>query len=345
MFDGLVILTRGSPVYYGPADECVGWFGKLGMDLPAFVNPAEFLIDVAAIDNRSPELELASSERVERLKLAWAHESARRYESTSEKRTLTNSESTSKTGTLQSAGSTAEKDTTIMPSISLHSPFIRQTRVLTHRTLLTTWRDPMGMSGSWLEAAMLGILTGWVFYDLQRTQSGIRSREGALYNAAALQGYLILMFETYRLSIDIQLFDRENGEGVIDVVPFLLSRRFARFFTEDLPVPIIYSTIFYFMAGFRAEASTFLVFFSIVLLNQYIAVTFAATCIAASRSFAGASLIANLGYTVQVSSCFIYLSTLRFFQKLGLSLQARRLSSLAKFQKLENFVQQSHSHL
>jgi ABC-type multidrug transport system ATPase subunit len=118
-----------------------------------------------------------------------------------------------------------------------------------------------------------------------------------------LQGYLILIFETYRLSIDIQLFDREHNENVVDVIPFLLSRRLARFFTEDLPVPLIYSIIVYFMAGFRAEASTFLTFFSIVLLCQYIAVTYAMTCVAASRSFSSASLIANMGYTLQSMAC------------------------------------------
>lgn len=289
MVDGVVILTRGSPVYSGKASDCLSWFSSVGAELPPFVNPAEFLIDLAAIDNRTPELEAASSERVDQLKQAWLDENVRLYHSSDEK-------------------GTPERTPKRVPSRSkqasaIHSPFIRQTRVLTARTFLTTWRDPMGMSGSIFEAVALGILTGWIFFGLSKTQSGIRSREGALYNAAALQGYLILMFESYRLTIDIQLFDREHNENVVDVIPFLLSRRLARFFMEDLPVPLIYSTIFYWMAGFRAEASTFLVFFSIVLINQYIAVTYAATCVAASRTFAGASLIANLGYTVQSFAC------------------------------------------
>ena len=85
MFDGLVILTRGSPVFAGRADDCIPWFKKVGMELPPFVNPAEFLIDIAAIDNRSPELEAASSERVEKLKAAWLDESQLRYPSDGEK--------------------------------------------------------------------------------------------------------------------------------------------------------------------------------------------------------------------------------------------------------------------
>ncbi|KAG4026291.1 hypothetical protein MFRU_042g00200 [Monilinia fructicola] len=294
MFDGLVILTRGSPVYSGKAADCLSWFKGIGLELPAFVNPAEFLIDIAAIDNRSPELEAVSSARVEGLKLAWAEENDRKF--------LQDNEKGTSAVTPNTHDRTPEKWTR-------HSPFIRQTRVLTSRTFVTTYRDPMGMFGSLVEAIGLGIMSGWVFFGLRKDLSGIRSREGALYNAAALQGYLMLLFETYRLTIDIQLFDRENNENVVDVIPFLLSRRIARFFTEDFPVPLIYSLIFYWMAGFRSDGSTFLTFFAIVLLCQYIAVTFAMTCIAASRNFPGASLIANMGYTVQSFACGFFIQS------------------------------------
>lgn len=292
MFDGLVILTRGSPVYSGKATDCIPWFKNLGMELPPFVNPAEFLIDIAAIDNRTPELETASSERVERLKSAWMEESHKLYD---EKSTLTH-------GPISAQEPQSSK-------LSLHSPFIRQTRVLTSRSFVTTYRDPLGMAGALVEAIGMGVMSGWVFLQLGSDQSGIRSREGALYNAASLQGYLILLFETYRLSIDIQLFDRERNENVVDILPFLLSRRLARLLTEDLPVPLVFSLIFYFMAGFRAEGSTFLTFFSVVLLCQYIAVTYAMACIAAARSFPSASLIANLGYTIQTMACGFFIQS------------------------------------
>ena len=131
MFDRLVILTRGSPVYSGKADACVPWFQKNGMDLPPFVNPAEFIIDIAAVDNRTPELEAASAERVERLKMAWAAESEKIYQAQE-----------------KVVSSVTQKDR----SLARHSPFIRQTRVLTARTFLTTYRDPLGMVGSLVEA-------------------------------------------------------------------------------------------------------------------------------------------------------------------------------------------------
>ncbi|MCJ1338983.1 hypothetical protein MMC09_004272 [Bachmanniomyces sp. S44760] len=286
LFDNIVLLTGGSPVYSGSKEACLPYFEELGYPLPAFVNPAEHLIDLAAVDTRSSELESVSLDRVEILKSNWrAHES-------------------------QSPGSDPEIEKTdkvhqveTITSTRKRSSFRRQVKVLTARTIKVTYRDPMGMAGSLLEAISMGVITGWVFLGLDGSLAGIRSREGALYTASSLQGYLILIFETYRLTLDIPLFDRERGEGVVDVASFLASRRLARLFIEDIPVPLLFSIIFYFMAGFRPLAAQFFTFFGVTLLSQYIAVTLAMVCVAVSRNFAGASLVANMAYTLQSLGC------------------------------------------
>ncbi|KFY21692.1 hypothetical protein V493_07191 [Pseudogymnoascus sp. VKM F-4281 (FW-2241)] len=280
--------AAGSPVYSGPADGSLPYFKERGYSLPPFVNPAEFLIDLAAVDNRSPELEAASLEKVRHLKEEWNQESLRKW------------------GDEHSSGGAVISS---RDSDSRRSAFYRQLFVLTARTTKVTLRDPMGMASCIIEAILMGIITGWIFLALGEDQPGIRSREGALYTAAGLQGYLILMYETYRLSIDIELFDRERGEGVVDVIPFLLSRRLARLLTEDLPVPFIFSVIFYFMAGFRADAAQFFTFFAIVLLTHYIAIAFSSACISIDRSFAGASLIGNLNYTIQSLACGYFIQS------------------------------------
>ncbi|KAB5542470.1 ABC transporter [Coniochaeta sp. 2T2.1] len=288
LFDGLVVLARGSPVYSGSVKECLPWFAGMGFEVPGFVNPAEFVIDIAAVDNRTPELEEESSARVKRLKEAWTEEAARVF-GPAEK---------------EGVGSVVKS----LP-IKTSTPFLRQLTVLTDRSFKVTIRDPMGMAAAIIEAVVMGVVTGYIFYNLSRDQAGIRSREGALYSAAALQGYLFLVFEVYRLTIDIPTFDREHSEGCSDPLPFLLSRRLSRMFTEDIPVPFLYSVIYYFMAGFDRDASKFFIFFSIVLLGQYIAVTCAMTCVVASRNFAGASLISNLVYTLQSVCCGYFIQS------------------------------------
>lgn len=284
LFDNLVILSRGGPVFSGPRNHCEPWFSTLGYDLPPFVNPAEFYIDQAAIDNRTPELEEETTTRVERLKTAWSVETATRFSSTW-------------TGVVAPATKSSSRPQ------DHQAGFFRQVRVLTDRTLKTSVRDPMGMAGSLGEAVSMAIITGYIFYALPRDQSGIRSRQGALYTSVGLQGYLYLMFETYRLTIDIPTFDREHSEGCVTALPFILSRRIARFFTEDVPVPFLYSVIYYFMVGFDRDVGKFFTFFSLILLNHYIAIMLAMTCVAAVRHFPGASLIGNLTYTLQSMAC------------------------------------------
>ncbi|OAR01316.1 hypothetical protein LLEC1_03743 [Akanthomyces lecanii] len=293
LFDSIVILTRGSPVYSGDASKCIPWFESQGFPIPPFVNPAEFVIDVAAVDNRTPESEAESSMRVENLKRSWGHESEKLF---------------SPLGVIISQPH--HRHHHIRPTgMKERAGFFRQLQVLTYRTFKVTYRDPMGMTAAILEAVLLGAITGYMFWNVGRDQAGIRSREGGLYITAGLQGYLILLFEVYRLTIDMPTFDRENSENCVDPLPFILSRRLARMFTEDVPVPFLFAVLMYFMAGFDRDVKKFFVFFAITLLNQYVSVTCAMACVTAVRHFPGASLIANLVYTIQSIACGMFVQS------------------------------------
>lgn len=293
LFDNLIILSKGSPVYSGAISDCLPWFERQGFALPPFVNPAEFVIDITAVDNHTPDLEAETSVRVENLKTSWTEESMRAFGPlggvvTQNRRHRHHRRNTNKG---ERAG------------------FLRQLRVLTDRTFKVTYRDPLGMTAAILEAVLMGVITGYMFWDLGRDQAGIRSRQGGLYTSSGLQGYLILLFEVYRMTIDMPTFDRENSENCVDALPFILSRRLARMPTEDIPVPFLFSIFMYFMAGFERDAKRFFIFFGITLLNQYVSVTCAMTCVVAVRHFPGASLIANLVYTLQSIACGMFVQS------------------------------------
>lgn len=292
LFDRLILLSGGSSLYSGTVQQCLPYFAGLGFPLPPFVNPAEHLVDLAAIDTRSPELEASSIARVDGLKQSWIQQSESQ---------ISDSEAEKSAKMTQSNGQS--------PPMNRPAAIIRQVRVLTARTLKVTIRDPLGVLASLVEAVAMAVLTGWIFLSLDGSLSGIRSREGALYTAASLQGYIILLFEAYRLTRDIEVFDREHGEGVVGVPAFLISRRLARTLIEDLPVPLIFSAIFYFMVGLRPVVSQFFIFLAVTVLSHYIAITFATVCVAVSRNFAGASLIANMGYTIQSLGCGFFVQT------------------------------------
>lgn len=260
--------------------------------MPAFHNPFDFVIDLAAVDLRSQQSENTSLERVHRLQEAWRTSPAHTLEHVS-----------AATGY---SGPDGKED---VSSTNRVTEIWHETIIHTRRTFIVTCRDRLGLLASMIESLSMGIMSGWIFYQLDTDLAGIRSRQGAMYSACALQGYLILLFETYRLTIDIPTYDRERIEGVVKPISFIASRRASRFFLEDLPVPFLYSILFYFMAGFRPEATQFFTFFAIQLLLHLIAVNLATVCVALSRQFMIASLYANLSFTLQSTACGFFANT------------------------------------
>ena len=274
LFDRLTILSRGNIAYTGSTNECLSWFdGLLPRGLKPHVNPADYLIDIVAVDTRCQEAEEESQTRVNRLLAAWSREAETRFPTVAEE--------------------------TRVPEVKAQqsAPFIRQVRVLTSRTLLTTVRDPFGLIGSWSEAVFMGLVCGLIFYQIPHTLAGIRSTQAAFYFLGIAHSYLFILFEIYRLTrVDIQLFDRERGENLVSGITWMVSRRIAHGILEDIIVPFLFCFIFSYLAGFQGNIG---IFFAIVLLIHYIAVSFALFAVVLLRDFAWSALIANLFATVQ----------------------------------------------
>jgi ABC-type multidrug transport system permease subunit len=122
------------------------------------------------------------------------------------------------------------------------------------------------------------------------------------------------------------VYDQERQDKVYSPFAFVLSYRLSHLFTEgnqsfitnlsiDILVPLLYSSITYFMSRFRSGPSHFFTFFTVNLLNHFSTVTFAMWCVSIRRSFAEASLIANMlftfmsfsaGYFIQSQSLPVY---------------------------------------
>ena len=88
LFDRVVLLSRGSVLYSGEVDGSLGHFDACGYEIPPFVNPAEFLIDLAAHDNRSETAEEISRTRIESLREAWKNKSRKLAEDEKNSRAL-----------------------------------------------------------------------------------------------------------------------------------------------------------------------------------------------------------------------------------------------------------------
>lgn len=53
MFDSLVLLAWGETLYFGPTKESLDYFEKLNFPCPVHYNPADFLIDLVTMNDRT----------------------------------------------------------------------------------------------------------------------------------------------------------------------------------------------------------------------------------------------------------------------------------------------------
>jgi ABC-type multidrug transport system permease subunit len=86
-------------------------------------------------------------------------------------------------------------------------------------------------------------------------------------------------------------------------------------------VPGIFTALFYFLAGFRVEGATFLVFLLVIITLHLVAVTQACLATSISRNIATASLISNVifltqtifaGYLIQIPQLPYYVGWLKW---------------------------------
>lgn len=288
LFDQTMLLSQGSIIYAGPAPESVDYFRQLGYTVPPNVNPAEFLVDLAAVDTRTTVIGAHSTERIDRLAKAWQ----------------------SRWVEQQLRGVPATPPKQHIRTRDCHLPlFMQKVYVLTGRTFKTTVRDRIGLVGTFIRVIGMAVLNGWIFHGLDGSLTGIRSRQGSLYVASNLNGYITLLHEVIRFSSEAQAFFRERNDGLVDVPSFLISRMAARVFLEDLLAPLLFSVIFYFMVGFRADASQFFIFYVYCILTHYTAISFAVVCVGLTGRFTSASLACNLSFALQSFICGYFIQT------------------------------------
>ncbi|KAL6950965.1 hypothetical protein ACO0QE_000249 [Hanseniaspora vineae] len=304
--DQLIILSTGKLVYCDRADKMIDYFtNQCDIPLPLnFLNPCDYYIDQCSIDNRSSELYRESSQRLNKLEKTW-----KSYRTLHE---------------IEKEGTADVNNGRVLSNVVFVNPHVnrwKQIQVQFKRTLKLSWRDHWTFVGVYMEPIVIACITGWIFYrpvksinrnlpeSQQPNSSQIRTISASLYTAGALQGYLFLLFETYRLcSTDIKLYDMERlkTNRVITPFTFLVARKLAKFLLEDLIVPFILSIITYFMYGLNSSHGNhnstfvnFLIYFSIILVNHQVSTNLALLSVSISRNFAQASLVGNLFYTLQ----------------------------------------------
>lgn len=327
LFDKVCLLTRGGRiVYYGNLVDTTNYFNQLTY-LPKIELPVnntkvvteedsrleatsyiDYIMDLSVKDTSSLATEVLTLARINKLVDNW------KIHANLPANTLTPKETVAH---FQQNLKLFERKKLEMIS------FWREVVVLTKRTSLLSWRDRSSIIAMNGGSIFLAVTCGWMFFQPTPDLSGIRSITSVLYVMLEVIGFCPMFFEMERLwSTDGLFYYRESQEHTVSAAGFIISRRLGKLLTEDIPVPILFGVITYFMWGLRmsatssddspTDASFFGIYMALCILTYLIGMASSLFIFAIGPDFATSSLMINGYYQLQNSACgyFVNASTM-----------------------------------
>lgn len=309
LFDKLCVLTRGGrQVFYGSLQESLPYFSKL--EGTGLVSKMDSSADSYAMLNRimamlvkdtsSALKEEATAKLTDKLVATWREHSPVVQELTEEEqkaRFRKNAKAFKSNNPL---------------------PFHREVWVLTKRSALISVRDKISLLSLLGGATIIAFAIGWMFYKPTPDLSGIRSINSSLYAIIEIVGFAPLTMEISRLwSHDGKFYFKEYREKCVSPSGFILSRRFAKFFIEDVPMVTIFSVITYFMWGLRigltyqdsGDVLYFFRYYLIILLVGLVSMSTATLSFALTDEFSTSLLFTNIFYQIQNSGSGFFVNS------------------------------------
>ncbi|KAJ3215521.1 ATP-binding cassette sub- G member 2 [Dinochytrium kinnereticum] len=215
MCDKILILAAGRTVFFGRLEEALLFFSKMDYPLPPKTNPSDHFIDVATQDQRSPELQAASMERIEKFAAAWENEKS----SLLKKKPLLIEDSSRKPGPLD------ENDRRYFSSWG------HQFSILLGRNFKELSRDPATLGATLGQGVIICIVFGFIFYKMKLDQSGIQNRLGALFFIAVNQTFGVVMPTLSVLPLERLIIKRERASGTYSAWMFGLQSDYMKYLT------------------------------------------------------------------------------------------------------------------
>ncbi|KAI7726974.1 hypothetical protein M8C21_011399 [Ambrosia artemisiifolia] len=265
MFDKLVLLSEGSPIYYGPASTAMEYFSSVGYATSITVNPADLLLDLAngiAPDTMQEHEQGETTEQDQksvRQKLITAYE--------------TNI-------------STRLKADLCAPDISNHINHAKEASTRNHvqsEQWCTSWwhqfkvlllrgvRERRFESFNRLRifqvisVAILGGLLWW-----HTPTSHIEDRIAMLFFFSVFWGFYPLYNAVFTFPQERRMLIKERSSGMYRLSSYFLARTIGDLPLE-LALPTAFTFILYWMGGLKADPATFVLSLLVVLYNVLVA--------------------------------------------------------------------------
>jgi len=237
IFDKLLLLSKGKVAYNGLVKDVGAYFAGLGYEVPLYMNPAEFVIQLVNTDFSRDQTQ--ALEQLSHLHTSWANSS--------------NNAALSSSITSISTRNNANSTSLVASSATANPLLIPFT--LIHRSFIKSYRDIVAYG---IRIAMylgLAIMMGTVWLRLSPTQSNIQALTNAIFFGGAFMSFMAVAYIPAYLE-DLALYTKERANGLYGPTAFMIAN-----FVIGIPylfiITILFSVVAYWLGNFNPTAKAF----------------------------------------------------------------------------------------
>ncbi|KAL4341104.1 hypothetical protein GQ457_08G024480 [Hibiscus cannabinus] len=326
MFDKVVLLSEGCPIYYGSASAALDYFSSIGFSTPLTINPADLLLDLAngISPDFKPSVEQVENAEEEEKSLKDALISA--YEkniSSTLKAELCNTD-------VNNYANTKEAHTRNEMAEEWCTSWWHQFKVLLQRGVRERRYEAFNRLRIFqvISVAVLGGLLWW-----HTPASHISDRIALLFFFSVFWGFYPLYNAVFTFPQERRMLIKERSSGMYRLSSYFLARTFGDLPLE-LALPTAFVFIIYWMGGLKPDPLTFILSLLVVLYSVLVSQSLGLALGAILMDIKQATTLASVttlvfliagGYYVQQIPSFIvwlkYLSYSYYCYKLLLGVQ------------------------
>ncbi|KAH6855864.1 P-loop containing nucleoside triphosphate hydrolase protein [Chaetomium sp. MPI-CAGE-AT-0009] len=272
LFDKLLLLSAGKTHYFGPISQLVDYYASIGVTIPERANPADFLLELVNTDFSQSQAATSERERVAELASRWGSSALRQQN----------------LGVIASASGAPDLawDAESKPSR------LARLAVLTHRSLVKSYRDGLAYTLRLAMYTALGLLAGTIWLQMDRDQDSIQLLINALLVSCAFMSFMAVTYVPAFIE-DYRQFHLDRCNGLYGAGSFLLSN-----FVVGMPYLFLFSAafsiLFYWLGGCQQSAGAFFTWIAWLYLNLLAAEGVVILSVAIIPNFVGALVITSL---------------------------------------------------
>ncbi|XP_010540713.1 PREDICTED: ABC transporter G family member 14 [Tarenaya hassleriana] len=257
MFDKVVLLSEGSPIYYGPASSALEYFSSVGFSTSMTVNPADLLLDLA--NGITPDSQAENSEQEQKTVKEALVSAYEKNISTKLKAELCNSESHG--NDYAKAGGNNFKPEQWCTS------WWYQFSVLLQRGVRERRYESFNKLRIFqvVSVAFLGGLLWW-----HTPKSHIQDRVALLFFFSVFWGFYPLYNAVFTFPQEKRMLIKERSSGMYRLSSYFMARNIGDLPLE-LALPTAFVFIIYWMGGLKPDPTTFILSLLVVLYNVLVA--------------------------------------------------------------------------